>query len=259
MSKEKKSIILYHRSYRKLPGSVRSFFIHYALLAAPLSALVVVFYPELTLCVSRIAVSVLSPFYAPETLKIIGAPYISIIGDVSLVWVPGRYPTILFSLLNVLACVLLLVVLPRIKQYKPLIILGIIITCVHLISSLFFLFVPQHFPYEAVDYSELYMKQQIGIWFFVPLILGIAILHLPSSLFSKCGSMLAVYFYSLVFGTIRYAIFLFVLSKISMLYMALLFFALGPLIDFVYVVGIYSMHVTRFADKIHSDFALWKW
>jgi len=89
--------------------------------------------------------------------------------------------------------------------------------------------------------------------------MGLAVLPLPSSLVSKCVTLGITFCYSLVFGTLRYAVFLFVLTKASLLYMAVLFFVLGPLVDFVYIVGIYGVHVTRLAKKMRGDYASWKW
>jgi hypothetical protein len=103
------------------------------------------------------------------------------------------------------------------------------------------------------------MIQQISIWFFVPLIMGVGVMPLPGTIMSKIATMIVTYIYSLAFGAFRYVVFLFILSKISLLYMSILFFVLGPLLDFVYVVGIYSVYVTKLAARIQEDYSLWKW
>jgi hypothetical protein len=41
--------------------------------------------------------------------------------------------------------------------------------------------------------------------------------------------------------------------------MALLFFAFGPLLDFFYVVGIYGLFVSRFANSMKGDVSKWRW
>ncbi len=86
-----------------------------------------------------------------------------------------------------------------------------------------------------------------------------AITPLPSTLFSKLVVNISVLFYSLVFGIVRYAVFLNILSKISFLFMAVLFFAFGPLLDFFYMVGIYSFYLCRISKKAGNNLEIWKW
>jgi hypothetical protein len=130
---------------------------------------------------------------------------------------------------------------------------------IHTVSSLYFLLFPAYFPYTGSDYSQLYMLQEVGIWFFMPVIMGLAILPMPASILYKAGIMLLIYLYSLLFGLVRYIVFLMIISKISMIYMAVLFFALGPLIDFLYSVGIYSLYVNKIARRLAEDFSIWRW
>lgn len=254
-----KSVILYHRSYRNLPGSTGLFLLQFLFLAIPFSVLTVLFYPQITHVICLIAESVLSPFFFSDSIRIVEAPLIEIIGKISLLDVPGKLPTFNLALGNALVSLLFLIFLPRIETGKPMIIFSVMVSSLHLISSLFFLIIPSQFPYDAADYSQLYMIQQISIWFFVPLIMGFAILPLPSALILKCFIMGITYTYSLVFGTVRYAVFLFILAKASLIYMPILFFVFGPLIDFIYIVGIYSIHITRLSLKLKGDFSLWRW
>jgi hypothetical protein len=252
-----KSVILYHRSYRKLSGSLRISLLEFLLIALPLSLSIVFFYPDITRFVCGITQAVLAPFFPRDVLKIVQLPYI--IGTASIIDLPSTYPSFFFSLANAFVYLVLLVLIPAIKKAKHIFIFVIVVSFINFVSSLYFLFSPYRFPYEAVDYSELYIKQQVSIWFFVPIIMGLAILPLPSTLISKGVTMLTTFFYSLIFGTLRYMVFLFVLTKASLLYMAMLFFVLGPLVDFIYIVGIYSVHVARLAKKMKGDFASWKW
>lgn len=257
MNKAVKSVILYHRSYRKISGSPWTFLLAFVCIALPLSLAIILFHPEISRMLSLVAQAVLTPYFPQDTLRIIESPYIT--RNVFLLELPSAYPTLLFSIGNALASLALLALLPGITRAKHVFIFLIVVAFINFLSSLFFTFFPYRFPYEAVDYSELYIKQQLSIWFFVPVIMGLAVLPLPSTLASKVATILFTVCYSLVFGTARYAVFLFVLSKISLLYMAVLFFVLGPLIDFVYIVGVYSVHVAWLAKKMKGDFATWKW
>ncbi|MFA5073045.1 MAG: hypothetical protein WC539_04025 [Nitrospirota bacterium] len=257
MIKEAKSIILYHRSHRRIAGSLGLFFLQYFFFIVPLFLVVIFFYPYITHVACSLAHAVLAPYFPDATVKILQFPYF--LGNASYIDLPGKDPTLFFSLLNALASLALLIFLPTFKKTKHMLIFFTVVAFINFVSSLFFLFFPNRFPYEVVEFSELYIKQQISIWLFIPVITGLAVLPLPSSLASKVITVLVIFLYSLVFGAVRYVVFLFVLGKVSMLYMAIFFFVLGPLIDFVYVVGIYGVYVARLAENMRGNFALWKW
>lgn len=259
---EEKRVILYHRSYRRLPGSLTKFFIQFLLFVVPFTVVTVMYYPEMTTFICRVADVILSPYFIPNTVRIDGVQFIDIIGNIAVVSflnLPGMMPSLYYSTVNAAVCAVLVVGLPLVNRAKPLMIFLTILAAMHLVSSLFFMFIPHLFPYTASDYSKLYMLQQVSIWFFVPIIMGVAIMPLPSSAIAKLYTMVITFVNMLLFGTVRYIVFLYVLSKVSLIYMAILFFALGPLIDFAYIVGIYSLHATDLAKKIKGDFKIWKW
>ena len=130
---------------------------------------------------------------------------------------------------------------------------------INLVSSVFFLLSPQAFPYTSTEFSELYIKAQLSMWLFIPFILSMAFLPLPAPMSHKLLLMIFTIVYSALFGTLRYIIFMYIISRFSVIYMALLFFAFGPLIDFVYIVGIYSFYSSRLAKNLKSSASVWKW
>ena len=65
--------------------------------------------------------------------------------------------------------------------------------------------------------------------------------------------------YSLVFGIIRYILFLYVLQRFSVLYMALMFFVFGPFFDFLYLVGIYSIFINKMIELYESQAGKDEW
>jgi len=58
---------------------------------------------------------------------------------------------------------------------------------------------------------------------------------------------------------VRYAAFLYLLDAITVLHMAAMFFALGPLIDFVYLVAIYAIYVNIVALRLGNKPEIWRW
>lgn len=254
-----KAVILYHRAYRKLPGSFWMFFLQFLLFATPVSICSVLFYPEITRALCQTALYVLTPQFPADSLRMAEQQFLPFLDNYSYLQLPSTMPSFYFSLVNAVICVILLLILPRIETAKPIMIFLMMASSVHLVSSLFFLIAPQWFPYDTSEYSRLYILQQISICFFVPLIIGMAVMPLPSSILSRCLVVWSTYVYSLIFGTLRYIVFLYVLEGYSLLYMAILYFVTGPLIDFIYIVGIYSVYVARVANKMKGDLKLWQW
>ena len=254
-----KSIILYHRSYRIIPGSLGLYLLQIMLFVVPLSIGSILFYPEITEAICQVAKYVLAPHYPANAIHIVETQFLSFVNDYSYLRLPGAFPTPFFSQINALICVVLLFVLRRIETAKPVMIFFMMILFIHLASSLFFVIFPRLFPYDTTEYSRLYMLQQISIGFFMPLLMGLAVMSLPASLLSRCTVVYITYFYSLIFGTLRYITFLYLLNTISVLYMAVFYFVLGPLIDFVYVAGFYSVFIARTAKKMKGDTSVWKW
>ena len=77
----------------------------------------------------------------------------------------------------------------------------------------------------------------------------------------KLLTVLAVMLYSIVFGTVRYMVFLYFLYRFSMIYMALFYFMIGPMFDFLYLVMIYAVFVNRMIGVYDSRKGkeAWKW
>jgi hypothetical protein len=110
---------------------------------------------------------------------------------------------------------------------------------------------PSAFPYSMLKFSELYITTEVGMWFFVPVIMGVALLPIPAGIGSKWLIMVVTILYSIVFGIVRYVVFLFVIVKFSYIFMPVLYFCFGPLVDFVYIVGIYSESISAFCHGSH--------
>jgi hypothetical protein len=252
-----KSLIYYHRAYRKITGSGWLFLVELVVITLPLSILVLFAYPYITEQMSRITQAVLSSYYLPGTVKVIVQSFI--LGNVSIVSVPGTNPSALVSFVNFVISLVLIVFLPYTKRGRNIAIYIVFLAVINLVSALFFTLSPSEFPYTATEFSELYIKTEISMWLFIPLILGMAFLPLPASILPKLLLIVFALVYSVIFGTLRYTIFLFIISKFSVIYMALLFFAFGPLIDFVYIVGIYCFYTSKLAKKLKGSETVWKW
>ena len=252
-----KEIIYYHRAYRKITGSGRRFLIELFCLGAILLLLFLFVYPEITKVMSLFAHYILSSYFIPDTVQVFDQSFL--LAKIYFVSIPGKYPSTTVSIVNLLLSLSLIILLPQAKRNKNIAIFFTFMAIINLASAIFFTISPSEFPYTVTQFSELYVKTQISMWFFLLFILGMAILLLPSSVFPKLVLILLTLLYSIIFGSLRYILFLFVVTKFSIIYMPLLFFSFGPLIDFVYIVGIYSYYNSRLARNLQGNRMVWKW
>jgi len=146
------------------------------------------------------------------------------------------------------------------RKNKPWSIYSAIMLFIHLINCVFFFFAGKFFPYSATEYSELYMKQQIGIWICFLVIIGIVVGVLGAGyLAMRITTFFSVMIYSFLFGVLRYIIFMYVIYKFSMIYMAIFFFALGPFFDFLYLVSIYGIYMDMLTKRYSTGKGKEEW
>ena len=255
-----KERIFYHRAYKKIhtTDTALATFVKFLVLVIPFDFVIIRFHPEITniiaLCVRFLLLKI---GYSPETVI---ATWPFLYKEVYILDLPSVYPTTAFSVLILILSILIPLVALRIKRLPKSLAIWIAFVCfTNLLSAAFFLLLPSKFPHTIYTFSDLYMKTEIGMWIFIPVILAIALTPLPSSMLEKFSLVLIVEAYSIVFGTLRYAIFLIVLEKFSFLFMAMLFFNFGPFFDFVYVVGFYALYLRGLTKRLATDMERWKW
>lgn len=254
-----KDRIYFHRSYRKLSQRSISFVVVQLLLLVVLvDFFVIFFYPELTHGISQISRSVLSTVVPPELVDVIPSHYIY--DDVYIVTMPGRYPTIKLSIIVAVVSLTFFFLSFYLKRVvDPKLVWLIFISFITFVAALYFIFFAGYFPYDLEIFSEMYMKTEVGIWVIIPFILTIALLPFPIRLFKKLVAILLTLGYSIVFACARYIVFLYLLRSTTYLFMALMFFMLGPFLDFIYIVGSYSLLLSSAGKKTQKNMELWNW
>lgn len=252
-----KTKIYYHRAYRKITGSVWKFLLELMCITVPLLFLFLFVYPLLTKGICLITHNILSGYFSSGTVHIIDQAFL--LGRISFIDIPGKNPSSIITLINLIISLCLIIILPRLKRRKNIAIFFAFMSAINLSSALFFTISPSEFPYTLTQFSELYIKTQINMWLFLPFILGLALLLMPDPFLPKPALVLLTLIYSIVFGFLRYILFLFIVSRFSIIYIPILFFAFGPLIDFVYLVGIYSYYNSRVAQNLRMNRMVWKW
>ena len=263
-SNGKKDVIFYARTYRRLERDLKRQLLFMLLLVLPVIILYLVFYPSITRAVSFWASGVLADALGAPQDYLIGAhEYIPFFGPVSYVSLSSSYPSMPLVVGTALVCLAVCAVLSTgSRRGLPLSIFLLFGVGVQLVSCLFFFIDGSVFPYAETDYSVLYMIQQVGIWLFFIIIAGFVVgLISYGGLALKLVTFAGILLYSFVFGVVRYTVYLYIVAKFSSLFMATLFFSLGPFFDFLYLVFFYSLFVDRLNAKLNrrDRTEVWRW
>lgn len=255
-----KKQIYYSRTYRRLRADRRQSLILFLVVVIPSLAAMIFFMPEITLLFCRVAARVLG---RAGVITVRQAMYNQLFGNIHyLASVAGR-PSAWMCLCNVGVCLagmVLCMALPT--RNRPVSIYLIFNAAIHLISSLWFLFAGWDFPYEATDFSQLYLIQEVGIWVvFLVMTTGVTSILGTLGLGYKLLTVAAVMAYSWVFGLVRYIVFLYLMRRYTMLYMTVMYFTFGPMFDFLYLVMIYGWFINRMVKLYESAKGKeeWEW
>lgn len=260
--KNVKSHIYFARTYRYLHTSIGQNVLYILLLIVPCLFLLIFFMDDITYGLSSLAVKVLGSVFAHHEFSILGEDF-ALLNTMAYVGLPTVYPQLSFVFWNMLVMFVVLLILGfgRAKG-KPVTIYLMLNLIVHLANCIYFIFAMDYFPYSATQFSELYMEQQMGIW-----ITFIILTALVTGFLGNKGyvyrviTFFAIMAYSFLFGTVRYIVFMFLVTRFSILYMAPMFFSFGPLFDFLYLVAIYSVFVNRMVKLYDSAEGRgeWRW
>lgn len=245
----KKKQIYYSRTYRRLHLFGGKEILIVATMVIPILVLFFVFLSNLTMSMSWVAVKVMSAEFEGILAQIIQLD-LPVFGEIHIVEMPTVYPDKLHILINIIIMAALFLILGSGKRKgKPLAIFFMIVLVFHTINCIFLLFASNYFPYTSYQYSHLYVVQQIGIWLIFIILSGMVIGGMGrKGVLIKYLAFGGIMAYSVVFGIVRYILFLYILQKFSVLYMALMFFVLGPFVDFLYLVGIYALFANKMGD-----------
>ena len=103
--------------------------------------------------------------------------------------------------------------------------------------------------YDADDFSRLYLRTVVTIWLVTPAFMGVMSLTLPFSALEQVGLVVISLVYDMVFSAVRYALFVWLLVHLGAVVMANLYLFLGPLLDVIYLVGIFAVFVLRLTRR----------
>lgn len=257
-----KQHIYYSPIYRHLKPKYKMMGIYFFLFTLPIASLFLLFHTDISLWMAQFANQALAIILPDVQTSIRSIESTGFFGTISYVVLPSNAPTVRFALVNLVVSVLLFLVAAKVNRpFLPITLFIRFLLTYHILSCVFVILTSGDFPYSLATYSELYMKQQMGIWFAFILISGMIAGYISHSGFSKYAMLLSLVSYSFVFGVLRYIVFLGFLYQASSLYLTILYFGFGPIVDFLYLVLIYSIYMSRLTRHFEENRSCvtWHW
>ncbi len=250
MSVKDKERIYYTRTYRRIKMNIKNSILFLCLAVLPVLILFLFEVEHIIHILIGITHSLLSYVIPEENIRVLTTEY-SVFWKIEYLDLPTVYPQFSFTCVNLIVCLMIFVVINLWRKTgKPFVIFSFYCLFIHVVSCVYFIFSKQTFAYTTGDYSSLYLKQQIGIWMMFIVMSGVILGVWGDILLRhRIFSFLSICVYSLVFGALRYIVFMFVLYRFSVLYMAIMFFVIGPIIDFSYFVMIYAAFMNKLTKE----------
>lgn len=257
----KKYTIFYTRDFRHFSKAGYSNIILVLVFAVIIFAFYLYNYSHITYLLSKWAGDIIQSVTGAE-YQVIAKDYFPTFGPVHIIDMAGTTPSLLFSIITAVVAIVLIVIFSVWKSsWRSIAIYLCMGGYILLISAIFFIFVPEYFPYSLTNYSELYMKQQVILWMTVPTLGGVAIFLLGGKWLSGYLTFGVIIAVSFVFGCLRYVVNMYLLYVGSSIFMASLFFTFGVLFDFLQMVSIYTIYVRYISTRMQSlkNRSAWQW
>jgi hypothetical protein len=141
----------------------------------------------------------------------------------------------------------------------PLRLLGSFIASMVSASALYMLFFG-HLGYESEAFSILYMRTSVIVWLLIPLAVGALSMTVPFSSLERLGLTVLCSCAVFILSAIRYSMFIWVLKSFGSLFMPTLYLVLGPVLDFVYLMSMFSLFLTPLGRRLDSGRSeAWAW
>lgn len=258
---EKKKQIFYPREYRHMRNTPGYDVLEFCGTLLPFLLILWRGYSWFSLQLSELAKRMLKSFFGVEA-AIEKNDSLSFFGSVFYVDTAGRKPGFTMCLiLFIVALFMFIVILQIFEQYKPFMIYIGIFLSILLISDVFFIFFGDKFPYTLGTYANIYMVQQVVLWASIAFVTVVALSILPGIHGSAILSFWAIVIYSVIYGSVRYIIFVVFLYWATNVFMAPLYFMFGIFLDFMYVVAIYAIYARKISEKFNQrkEIATWEW
>lgn len=141
----------------------------------------------------------------------------------------------------------------------PLRLIGSFLAGMLALSALYMLFFG-HLGYEGEAFSVLYVRTNVIVWLLLPVVVGSLTLILPFNPIERVLFVLVCFVCLFTLSTVRYALFIWVLTKLGSVFMPSLYLFLGPVLDFVYLMSVFALFLPRLGRRLdESRKEVWSW
>lgn len=257
----KKKQIFYTREYRHMINTPLSNLLEILCTVVPFLIILRVCYSGFSLWLSEVAKGVLEVLFGVEA-EIAQNDSLAFFDPVFYVDIEGRKPGFTMCFVLFVAVLFLFIIILQIfEKYKSFMIYIGIFLGILLVSDIYFVFWGDKFPYTLGSYANIYMLQQVVLWFAISLVSVVALSILPGIHGSALLSFWTIMIYSVIYDSVRYIVFVVFLYWATNVFMAPLYFMCGVFLDFMYVVAIYAIYARRISEKFNKreEMRAWEW
>jgi hypothetical protein len=247
---------VYHRAYRSLAMPPRN--VGWSMLAAFLPDMVLVLAsPFLLRFHGQWVIALLSWIGVPATQRLSTfGPWSMVVPSVSSYSAAHSWYS---AFVAVFGGVLALALLLPLSRLNPLRVIGGMAALVCGVSGAFFYFFGERFPYDSEEFAAVWTRAEFVVWFIGPALLAIVLGPLPlrPSVALLYSTMTVIY--GIWFSALRLTLLLASFHFAGLIWMAPAYFLAGFHIDFLYIVGFYSVAVSRATRELRERQEVWQW
>lgn len=158
-----------------------------------------------------------------------------------------------------IACLLALLFVKRTRLPLPVIVMiNILATMLFLFTILFMLF-PQRFHMDSVSLANFFVAMSLASWGTMPILFGLSMAIFPAGLMNKILLSILLQVILLPLFVLKYLAFLLACSTMTFLVLPLAVTLLGPLLDVIYMISLFSWFLGRVAQRLRRDTGVWQW
>lgn len=126
-------------------------------------------------------------------------------------------------------------------------------------SEATYLYFMGHLGYDSNEFSVLMLRTAMLTWLVIPIFVAVLSILFPFNPLEQLLLLLLSIAYNVVITSVRYAVFIAVLSRTGPILMADLYLLYGPLLDIVPLIAIYSMFLVGVAKRLERSSEEWAW
>ncbi|MDQ4057643.1 MAG: hypothetical protein M3124_00800 [Actinomycetota bacterium] len=145
------------------------------------------------------------------------------------------------------------------KISPPLRLMGSFICAAISLSALYLLYFG-HLGFEGEAFSILYVRTSVIVRLLSPIMVGLLGLTMPFTSLERLGLVVLCWASIFALSAVRYALFIWALTQFGSVLMPSLYLFLGPVLDFVYLMSMFSLFLVPLGRRLdRGERSSWAW